>query len=93
MINLRSIDHLKNQLRALYNAEKVYVFGSYAWGEPTEESDLDILVISDKFKNLSFNKRIAQATNVLFDLDFPVDLIIETSEEFKNSANIKGRKS
>ena len=74
----------------MYNAEKVYVFGSYAWGEPTEDSDLDILVISNKFRELSLGKRIANATDILFDLDFPVDLLVETSEEFNLSKNTRG---
>jgi predicted nucleotidyltransferase len=90
MIDLIKINYLKDQLILLYNAEKIYLFGSYAWGEPTEDSDLDILVISNQFKDLSFGKRVAQATDILFDLDFPVDLIVETSEEFSQSEKIKG---
>jgi predicted nucleotidyltransferase len=90
MIDLIKINYLKDQLILLYNAEKIYLFGSYAWGEPTEDSDLDILVISNQFKDLSFGKRVAQATDILFDLDFPVDLVVETSEEFSQSEKIKG---
>jgi predicted nucleotidyltransferase len=90
MINLGKINSLRDQLLSLYNAEKVYVFGSYAWGEPTEESDLDILVVSNKFRELSLGKRIAQATDVLFDLDFPVDLVVETPEEFDLSKKTLG---
>lgn len=89
MINLRKINLLRDKLQILYNAERVYVFGSYAWGEPTEDSDLDILVISNKFKELSLGKRIAKATDILFDLDFPVDLVVETSEEFNLSKNTR----
>jgi len=85
MINLRKINTLKDKLLSLYSAERVYVFGSYAWGDPTEDSDLDILVISEKFKDLSLGKRISKATDILFDCDFPVDLVVETSEEFNAS--------
>ena len=28
--------------------EKIYLFGSYAYGKPTEESDFDLMVITDK---------------------------------------------
>jgi maltoporin len=48
------------------------------------------LVISNKFKELSLGKRIAKATDILFDLDFPVDLVVETSEEFNLSKNTRG---
>jgi len=90
MINLKDINILRDNLRSLYNTEKIYLFGSYAWGKPTEESDLDVLVISDKFKELSFGKRIAKATDVLFELDFPVDLVVETPEEFNRFEKVKG---
>jgi len=90
MINLRKINLLRDKLQILYNAEKVYVFGSYAWGEPTEDSDLDILVISNKFRELSLGKRIAKATDILFDLDFSVDLVVATPEEFNLSKNTRG---
>jgi len=90
MINLRKINQLKDKLSSLYNAERVYIFGSYAWGEPTEDSDLDVLIISDKFKELSLGKRISKATDILFDCDFPVDLVVETPEEFDASKDITG---
>jgi predicted nucleotidyltransferase len=90
MINLKQINVLRDNLRSLYNAKKIYVFGSYAWGSPTEESDLDVLVISDEFKDLSLGKRIAKATDILFELEFPVDLVVETSEEFNKFEKVKG---
>ncbi len=90
MINLRKINSLRDKLSSLYSAEKIYVFGSYAWGEPTEESDLDLLVITNKFKELSLGKRIAKATDILFELDFPVDLVVETSDEFDRFEKVRG---
>ena len=30
---------------------KVYLYGSYAYGEPTKDSDIDIMVFSDDFKS------------------------------------------
>jgi poly(A) polymerase Pap1 len=33
--------------------QKVYLFGSYAAGTANEDSDIDILVISDDFKKMS----------------------------------------
>jgi len=34
--------------------DKVYLYGSYAKGNNTEYSDLDIAIFSDEFKNQSF---------------------------------------
>ena len=30
-----------------YQPEKIILFGSYAYGEPTEDSDVDLLIIKD----------------------------------------------
>ncbi|MGL5724578.1 nucleotidyltransferase family protein [Cetobacterium sp.] len=34
-----------------FHPKKIYIFGSYAWGTPNEDSDLDIMVILDKCDN------------------------------------------
>ena len=61
MINKRNMVVSENQdisekLSILINAavkeipgiEKIYLFGSYAYGKPSKESDLDLMVITDK---------------------------------------------
>lgn len=45
MINKETIEEVKNRLVKTYNPIAIYLFGSYAWGSPTEDSDLDLLVI------------------------------------------------
>jgi len=35
-------------VREIPGIEKIYLFGSYAYGKPSEESDLDLMVITDK---------------------------------------------
>lgn len=37
-----------------YNIDKVYLFGSYARGEAAEESDIDLIVDSEKLRGLKF---------------------------------------
>jgi len=35
-------------VREIPGIEKIYLFGSYAYGKPSSESDLDLMVITDK---------------------------------------------
>jgi predicted nucleotidyltransferase len=35
-------------IKEIPDTEKIYLFGSYAYGRPSEESDLDLMVITDK---------------------------------------------
>jgi len=39
-------------------AEKVILFGSFAWGNPESDSDIDLLIIKDLPKELTRNYRI-----------------------------------
>ena len=64
--------------------EKIILFGSYAYGNPTTHSDLDILVVtSDKTIPASFaekSKIYLKISQAISDIkkEFPVDLIVHT---------------
>lgn len=64
--------------------EKIILFGSYAWGDPTIDSDIDILVVTgDEIIPASFSEkseiylRISKAISEI-KKEFPVDLIVHT---------------
>ena len=40
---LRMVD----KIRAGYDPERIILFGSYAYGEPTEDSDIDLFIVKD----------------------------------------------
>ncbi len=68
--------------------DKIVLFGSYADGTPTEESDIDLLVIleSDQPKH----KRIQAVRKALRPLPFPVDFVVYTPEEIKRYEKDEG---
>jgi uncharacterized protein len=45
MIEAEKITQLTQQIVAIAQPEKIILFGSYAYGQPDEDSDLDIMVI------------------------------------------------
>ncbi len=45
MIDATQITQITQQIVAIAQPEKVILFGSYAYGQPDEDSDLDIMVI------------------------------------------------
>jgi DNA polymerase sigma len=49
MINKRILEEVKEKLIKTYNPLEIYLFGSYAWGCPDEDSDLDLLIIIDHY--------------------------------------------
>lgn len=64
------------------NPEKIILFGSYAYGVPTANSDIDLLVII-KTKD-SFHQRI-QKIRPLLPKNKAIDLIVLTPEEYQQT--------
>ena len=86
------IDRIKvisERLKREYNAERVILFGSYARGEATEDSDVDILVIAPTTEK--FFKRMATAKRLIRDLrnGLPVAFIVLTREEIAGRIGVR----
>ncbi|WP_068815555.1 nucleotidyltransferase domain-containing protein [Phormidesmis priestleyi] len=67
--------------------EKVILFGSHAYGEPHEDSDIDILVIvsdSDEPRH----RRASQAYGSLWGLTAPTEILVLTRREVEKSATV-----
>lgn len=86
MVNKDILEEVKNRLVKTYNPIAIYLFGSYAWGSPTEDSDLDLLVVIDKSDEKSYD-RVRQGQRALFGLGISKDLIIYTKDEFDRISN------
>jgi len=62
--------------------EKVFAFGSRARGTATEESDLDIIIISKSFRDIPFLQRMPMILNRV-QFAKHVDYLCYTPEEFR----------
>ncbi|ATZ61002.2 MAG: hypothetical protein DDT33_01407 [Firmicutes bacterium] len=62
--------------------ERMIFFGSRAKGEYEKHSDIDLIIVSPKFKGLKFRKRPLLLYDS-WDLDYPVDFLCYTPEEFE----------
>jgi predicted nucleotidyltransferase len=69
------------RLKALYRPRLVLAFGSRVRGDALDSSDLDVVIVSEAFRGLSFLER---AEKVLAEIDppFAVDLLCYSPEEF-----------
>jgi predicted nucleotidyltransferase len=86
MIHSQVIEEVKNRLVKAYDPIAIYLFGSYAWGTPTEDSDLDILIVVDASEEKSYVRpRIGQ--RVLFGLCISKDIIVYNKDEFNKYSN------
>ncbi len=77
MIKRSQIRAFSNGIAREFHPSKIVLFGSYAYGKPTDDSDVDLLVIMpfDRKrgrKSLEIRQRIPAG--------FPLDLIVRTPE-------------
>lgn len=80
-IPLSAISANARQVGQTFLPERIILFGSYAYGKPTADSDVDLLVI------MPARNQLDQAFKIRLALPaaFPLDLIVRTP------TNIKGR--
>ena len=82
MISKQTINEIVNRLVKAYSPLEVYLFGSYAWGKPDEESDLDFLIIVEK-SELKTYKRPLRGYDALDELRIAPEIIVYTKNEFE----------
>ncbi len=74
------IRKLCKRIAEAYHPEKIILFGSHAYGKPTPESDVDLLIVMDYE-----GRPIEQILKIRRELDIvtPVDLLVRTPEDVK----------
>lgn len=73
---------IKNRIYEKINPEKIILFGSYAYGTATDESDIDIMVVENKL----LNSKVKEAINIkkiLEEIKKSKDIIVLSKEEFE----------
>ncbi len=81
MISVQMIEKVKQRLIKTYNPLVIYLFGSYAWGHPSEDSDLDLLIVIEKYAKDNY-QTVLDGHRALIDLDVAKDLFVLDKKEF-----------
>lgn len=80
MITIEQIQELGCRIGEAFRPQRVILFGSYAQGRPTPDSDVDLLVITE-FEGRPVDKSVEIRLKVR--PPFPVDLIVRTPEKVR----------
>jgi len=74
------LDEMKDRLVNEFDPDKVILFGSHAWGKPTEFSDIDLYVIVPDSKERPL-ARLRRALACLEGMRVPKDVLVKTRAE------------
>jgi len=88
VITQEQISEVTRRIVGNFKPQRIILFGSYANGTPTEESDLDLLIIKDS--DIPSRLQNRKVRRILSDLRIPVDVIVKTTEEFQTYKDIIG---
>jgi predicted nucleotidyltransferase len=78
MVDDQTIQDLCNRIVQDFQPERIILFGSYAYGNPTPDSDVDILVVLPfEGKNLYKSLEILNRANPAF----PIDLLARRPDD------------
>ena len=84
MIETSQILSVAGKIAEQFQPERIILFGSYAYGTPNEDSDVDLLVVMP-FEGKSVRKSIEIESEV--HQGFPMDLIAITPEHLMERLN------
>ncbi len=80
MKHQKEIKKITNQIVKKYQPEKIILFGSYAYGKPNRDSDVDLFIIKETENTRETAREIDGS---IFPRPFPIDIIVYKPEQVK----------
>ncbi len=71
------LEEAVERLKAEFQPEEIYLFGSHAWGTPDDDSDVDLMVIVPDSDERGI-KRMQRAHRCLRGIGFAKDVLVPT---------------
>lgn len=80
------IQEITQKIVKEYHPEKIILFGSYAWGKPGSDSDVDLLVVKNSQKPRLDRQR--ELRRKLYPPLLPTDILVYTPKEVEKRLSI-----
>lgn len=79
MVTRKQIQDLADHIARQFKPEKIILFGSYAYGKPTEDSDVDLMVVMHVKDEINKAGEIRSSAPG----SFPMDILVRDPVKFK----------
>ena len=80
------LDTVTRRIIEALNPQKIILFGSHAYGMPTPDSDVDILIVMESQDRPT--ERAVKVSRLLRPRPFPMDILVRTPEEIRHRLKI-----
>ena len=87
-INADLLQTATQRLVAEFQPEQIWLFGSHAWGNPHDNSDVDLFVVVRESDETPI-RRAQRAHRCLRGLRMPKDVLVETQQEVDRVKGLK----
>lgn len=84
----RLLQTATQRLVAEFQPDQIWLFGSHAWGNPHDDSDVDLLVVVPHSDETPI-RRAQRAHRSLRGLRMPKDVLVETRQEVDRVKDLK----
>lgn len=83
-----ALDGMVQRIVGRFHPDRIILFGSHAKGEPTNDSDIDLLIVMPV--EGSRRSKANEIDLALADRTIPVDVIVVTPDQFERERNALG---
>lgn len=83
----RKIQAVAQKIAKQFKPDKIILFGSYAWGKPHVDSDVDLFIVKET--DQSKIERGQEIERILWGSGMPVDALVYTPEETQKRLDIE----
>ena len=76
------IKKIAEEIGKTFEPERIILFGSYAWGKPGSDSDVDLFVVKETQNTRETARKISRH---IFPRPFPMDIIVYRPKQLKEA--------
>jgi predicted nucleotidyltransferase len=87
VVNQELLQKIVDRIRHAIQVEQIILFGSYAWGTPHQDSDVDLFIIVEASNEPGY-RRARSVYAALRGVAVPIDIIVKTRAEVKKNATV-----
>lgn len=81
------LDEIKQRIVRELHPVSLYLFGSHAWGSPSEDSDIDILLVLERIEGRRA-EYMRRAYRSIRDLRVPAEFVVKSADEFERQKTV-----